>query len=163
MLFSQTTWTAEPRVKISSGRSSGRHDLLHARSRQLACQPSSDTGGVCLRRDASKSSAAGNDQGTRYCLSLGDTISHRDTPLEFVLIDAPTLDRPADLQAFVEHFTAEPVAVFPSSGGGGILIVPCPINEFSTYSHLAAFVRTSSPEQYHRLLKRVAVTAVLVD
>ena len=83
-----------------------------------------------------------------------DTAFRWETPsLTEISADAPTLDRPADLQAFVEHFTAEPVTVFPSFGGDGTSIVPCPMNEFSTYSHLATFVRSSPPEQYHRLLK----------
>jgi len=83
-----------------------------------------------------------------------------DAPLEFVLIDAPTLERPADLQTFVEHFTDEAVTVFPSLGDNGTLIVHCPMNEFSNDSHLAAFAGTLPLEHGHRLLQRVAVTAL---
>ena len=46
-----------------------------------------------------------------------DTAFRWETPsLTEISADAPTLDRPADLQAFVEHFTAEPVTVSVNKG-----------------------------------------------
>ena len=77
-----------------------------------------------------------------------------------MLIDAPTLERPVDLQTFVEHFTDEPVTVFPNFGDNRTLIAHCPMDEFSNYSHRPAFVRTLLLEQYPRLLQRVSVTAL---
>jgi len=60
------------------------------------------------------------------------TETSADAPFELVLIDDPPLDRPADLQAFVEHFTDEPVTVFPSFGGDATLIVPCAVTNSAT-------------------------------
>ena len=78
-------------------------------------------------------------------------------PFEFVLVDDPALDRPADPQAFADQFppAAPPVATFPNLGGDAILVVPRPAGPSTAYAHLAAFVR-GAPDARRRRRRRVA-------
>jgi hypothetical protein len=79
-------------------------------------------------------------------------------PFEFVLLNAPGLDKTADAAAFAEHFqTAESdgVVEFSNLGGDAILVVPCPSEPLTAYSHIAAFVRHAPPAQQHALWQQV--------
>lgn len=69
-------------------------------------------------------------------------------PFEFVLIDAPELERPADPSDFAAHFRTDRAAVdFPNLGGDAHLVVPCPPagSASAPWAHLAAFVRDAAP------------------
>ena len=47
------------------------------------------------------------------------------------------------------------VVTFANLGRDAILVVPCPVAEFSAYGHLAAFVRFAPEQQRHALWKSV--------
>ncbi|MGE3806135.1 MAG: hypothetical protein AB7K24_15800 [Gemmataceae bacterium] len=82
-----------------------------------------------------------------------------DRPFEFVLLDDPGLDRPAERQAFAEHFAAEEsVVAFANLGKDAHLVVPCPRGPDSAYGHLAAFVRQAPPAQRDLLWQKVGQT-----
>ena len=78
-----------------------------------------------------------------------------DRPFEFVLLDAPALDRPPDATAFADQFRGggdgELVASFPNLGGDAVLVVPRPAGSLSAYAHLAAFLRSAPERQAHEL------------
>jgi hypothetical protein len=78
-------------------------------------------------------------------------------PFEFVLLDSPGLDRPAEPEAFAGHFvgTAAGVVAFPNLGGDAVLVVPCPAAEPAAYGHLAAFVRLAPERQRQALWQAV--------
>lgn len=78
------------------------------------------------------------------------TSSTNDRPFEFVLLDSPSLDRPAQQSDFAEHFDAQPttdVLTFENLGGDAVLVVPRPLANDDAYVHLAAFVRGAPREQ----------------
>lgn len=69
-------------------------------------------------------------------------------PFEFVLIDSPSLDRPADASAFAAHLGGEPpVVAFENLGRDATLVVPQPGSVSSSYAHLASFLR-SAPDAH---------------
>jgi hypothetical protein len=74
---------------------------------------------------------------------------HRD--YEFVLLDAPALDRPPDSSSFAPQLRClapeDRVAAFPNLGNDAFLIVPRPLAMASAYGHLAAFVREAPEPQ----------------
>lgn len=72
-------------------------------------------------------------------------------PLEFVLVDSPELERPADASAFRSHFADAPVVAFENLGGDALMVVPCPEGPPDAYAHLAAFVRQAPSAQIHAL------------
>jgi hypothetical protein len=78
-------------------------------------------------------------------------------PFECVLLDSPGLARHPSPEAFAEHFgIAEgSVVTFPNLGGDALLIVPCPLAEWSAYGHVGAFVRQAPDEQRHALWQAV--------
>jgi hypothetical protein len=78
-------------------------------------------------------------------------------PFEFVVLDSPSLSRPADPEAFAEHFQdgGEDVVAFPNLGGDAILIVPRPTNTPGAYTHLADFVRNAPEWQRDALWRTV--------
>jgi hypothetical protein len=86
---------------------------------------------------------------------------------EFVLLDAPGLDRAPDVQAFAEQFRAagkdRGAIAFPNLGNDAVLDVPCPLGRTPAYVHLAAFVRQAPEAQVHDLWRVVgeAMTARL--
>ncbi len=91
------------------------------------------------------------------CLRAADL----DRDFEFVLVDAPELDRPGpDPDAFAEHFAAgsspSSIVVFPNLGGDAQLVVPTPLVGPEAYGHLAAFVRHAPEAQREALLESVA-------
>ena len=79
-------------------------------------------------------------------------------PFEFVLLDAPALDRRPDPAAFADQFRGRPddetVASFPNLGGDAVLVVPRPAGP-SAYAHLAAFLRSAPQTQAHELWRVV--------
>jgi len=83
---------------------------------------------------------------------------------EFVLIDAPGLEVPADAHTFRAEFAAAQsgVCVFRSLGGDARLVAPTPDQgtPVGVYSHLAAFVRGAPDEQVHALWSRVGLAAM---
>ncbi|MGL4555500.1 MAG: DUF6940 family protein, partial [Gemmataceae bacterium] len=78
-------------------------------------------------------------------------------PFEFVLLDAPGLDREPEPDAFAAHFAkgTAPVIDFANLGRDATLIVPRPLADPSAYGHLAAFVRAAPEAQRHALWQRV--------
>lgn len=84
------------------------------------------------------------------------TRSSLGRPFEFVLVDSPGLDRPADPSAFVSHFTGEPVVTFANLGADATLVVPAPEGPDVAYPHLAAFIREAAVPQIDALWRSIA-------
>lgn len=83
-----------------------------------------------------------------------------DRPFEFVMLDAPGLDRRPNPEAFAKRFaeaeTADvTVLAFPNLGNDAILVVPRPAGPSSVYGHLASFVRHAPLAQRHELWRTV--------
>jgi hypothetical protein len=80
-------------------------------------------------------------------------------PFEFVLVDAPELDRPSDETAFSNQLQSQSgdrgVISFPNLGNDAVLVVPKPAADASAYAHLGAFVRSAPLEQQHELWRSV--------
>ncbi|MGV3723769.1 MAG: DUF6940 family protein [Actinomycetota bacterium] len=78
---------------------------------------------------------------------------------EFVLLDAPGLDRPPDSASFAPQLQrladGNRVAAFPNLGNDAFLIVPRPLAATSAYGHLAAFVRNAPEPQRYDLWQAV--------
>lgn len=71
-------------------------------------------------------------------------------PFEFVLLDAPALERPVDRRSFAAQFQGgEPgdVVAFTNLSGDAELVVPCPSPVDEAYSHLGSFLRAAPGEQ----------------
>jgi hypothetical protein len=87
-----------------------------------------------------------------------------DRPAEFVLLDAPALDRlTPDPGPFSNSFETAPdddVVSFPNLGGDALLIVPRPVGADSQYVHLLAFLR-NAPRPQARELWRMTAGAML--
>ncbi|MGE0605735.1 MAG: hypothetical protein AB7O62_01320 [Pirellulales bacterium] len=91
------------------------------------------------------------------------TLSSAGRDFECVILDSPGLARTPDRAAFSTYFSShavEDVAVFPNLGNDAMMIVPCPVGPDSTYGHLAAFVRSAPPAQWHTLFGRVGETVL---
>ncbi len=93
------------------------------------------------------------------------TLSQR---FEFVLLNSPDLERPADIAAFAGRFRdcpANGVVTFANLGGDATLIVPGPTADASCYAHVGAFVRHAPPQQQRAMWKAVgeAVAARISD
>ncbi len=79
-------------------------------------------------------------------------------PFEFVVLDSPSLERPASSSAFRNQFRgagAGEVIAFPNLGGDGIMVAPVPRDARSSYCHLATFLRNAPDRQKHLLWQRV--------
>jgi hypothetical protein len=89
------------------------------------------------------------------------TISNHnvDRPFEFVLLDAPRLDRRPDEHSFAEQFRSaaanQSVVTFSNLGGDAVLVVPCPAGASAAYVHLATFVRQAPAAHVHELWQAV--------
>jgi hypothetical protein len=87
---------------------------------------------------------------------MAETV-HR--PFEFVLLDAPGLERKPDRAAFADQLDAgsdeESVLAFANLGNDAQLIVPRAAGVLSAYGHLAAFMRHAPAEQRHELWRVV--------
>jgi hypothetical protein len=70
-----------------------------------------------------------------------------DRPFEYVVVNAPGIDMPADSDPFESYFASAKgsVVTFPNLGGDALLVVPTPQTDHSAYSHLATFLR-GAPE-----------------
>ncbi|PCJ51696.1 MAG: hypothetical protein COA70_13685 [Planctomycetota bacterium] len=80
---------------------------------------------------------------------------------EFVLLDSPYLDVPANQRDFQEYFESAgstQAVAFLNLGGDGIMIAPCPLSDASCYSHLAAFSRFAAEPQQHEFWQLVGST-----
>jgi hypothetical protein len=82
-----------------------------------------------------------------------------DREFEFVLLDAPGIDRAPDTRAFAEQFDSagagQHVVAFSNLGNDAVLVVPCPLGPPGAYVHLAAFVRQAPVAQVHELWRVV--------
>jgi len=89
------------------------------------------------------------------------TISTLDQTFEFVLVEGSSLSHlQADPKPFRSHFSAAngaPVLTFPNLGGDAVLVVPSPLADHSTYTHLARFLRTGSAGQVAAFWQQVGV------
>jgi hypothetical protein len=84
-----------------------------------------------------------------------------ERPFEFVLLDAPSLTRPADFAAFKAQFASAPeasVLAFENLGKDAMMIAPAPLGSAPAYVHLAAFVREAPSEQRDALWRLVGET-----
>lgn len=79
----------------------------------------------------------------------------RNQAFEFVVLNSPELDREANSASFEQHFRengeANGVLSFPNIGRNAQMIVPCPTEQHSAYTHLASFLRAAPKEQIDRL------------
>ena len=82
-----------------------------------------------------------------------------DSIFECVFVSNPSLDRPANLSAFVNQFQdLDPqtqVISFPNLGGDATLIVPTKQTDTSAYSHLRTFTRDAPTLQQHTVWQEV--------
>ncbi len=79
-------------------------------------------------------------------------------PFECVLLDDPSLERPANFTPFLDHFVTAAttdVLTFPNLGHDSVLVVPCPGESAASYAHLAAFSRSAPSAQQHALWRAV--------
>ena len=84
-------------------------------------------------------------------------------PFECVIINGPDLDTKADLHTFrglFDRLPAGDVGVSPNLGGDALMILPSPVNDESSYSHLLAFIRTAPDQQRHRFWKVVGEATI---
>jgi hypothetical protein len=121
--------------------------------------------------------ASRNDEAGRYQAVFWETPSVRPSsletqPMEFVLVDAPTLQqfaRAADPSSFAEHFrkctmssNEQPVGcVFESLGRDAVLVSPRPIVGESSRvnaAHLMSYLQTAPAEHRNSLWKTVGQT-----
>jgi hypothetical protein len=88
-------------------------------------------------------------------VSIADT----ERPFEFVLVDSPSLDRPASRHAFQKQFdntnVGDHVLTFSNLGGDALMVVPCPLAGDDAYCHLAGFSRCAPAEQQDALWRAV--------
>lgn len=77
-------------------------------------------------------------------------------PCEFVVVDAPAIDRSADQRAFADHFRSGSTVTFSNLGGDATLVVPCPADTHANYAHLASFLRTAPTSQIEELWSAVS-------
>jgi len=85
-----------------------------------------------------------------------------DRPFEFVLLDAPALDRKPDPRAFAQQMSGaakgQRVVAFPNLGNDAVLVVPSPAGPEAAYAHLASFIRHAPEAQVHELWQVVGAT-----
>lgn len=92
-----------------------------------------------------------------------------DTPFEMVLLPARALaSAHPDASSFTAHLecTDSAICSFDNLGGDARLVVPRDLSPTTTYTHLAAFLRTAPPHQVdalfrvvgHQLAQRLAQT-----
>jgi len=79
------------------------------------------------------------------------TTACTDEPVEFVLVDSPSLERSAEIRPFSGHFNGDAVVTFTNLGGDATLVVPAEVERSAEYAHLASFLRTA-PESQHAAL-----------
>lgn len=76
-------------------------------------------------------------------------------PFEFVLVNAPGLERPADSSPFARQINAAPAAdviAFENLGRNAMMVVPTlPDHDGGRYCHLLSFLRSAPGDQASRL------------
>lgn len=79
---------------------------------------------------------------------------------EFVLVDSPEIDLPADPRDFQGYFDGRPddVLVFANLGGDATMVVPRPREGITGYAHIAGFVNHAPMEQQLLLWKTTGET-----
>ncbi len=72
---------------------------------------------------------------------------------EFVTLNAPSLDRPADSSAFDQYTgtTGDNVVAFPNLGKDAYLVVPSCTDTRTNYCHLGSFSKSAPYDQQQRL------------
>lgn len=86
------------------------------------------------------------------------TTTNIKKPFECVLLNSPYLARKPDKSAFGEHIeNAETGSViqFQNLGKDARMIVPCPADSSSNYSHLGIFLRSAPAPQRQALWQKV--------
>ncbi len=89
--------------------------------------------------------------------------SSADRPFECVVVNSPGLESKADSHTFrslFDQMSPGTVGVFPNLGGDALMVLPSPVSEDSTYSHLLAFLRTAPLEQAHEFWCTVGESAI---
>jgi hypothetical protein len=84
-------------------------------------------------------------------------------PFEFVVVDDPWLEVPAEPAVFAGHFEPPadaPVRAVANLGGTARLVVPRQIAAAEHYAHLARFLRGAPAPQVHALWQCVASSAL---
>ena len=81
-------------------------------------------------------------------------------PFEFVVVDSPEIDLPADSRDFEAHFhrSADDITVFDNLGGDATMIVPRPREGTPGYPHIAGFVRHAPMAQQLQLWRTIGET-----
>ena len=85
------------------------------------------------------------------------TANSIDRDFEFVLLNCESLERPADPSAFSDLYDDSSVVTTANLSGDATLVVPCPVDEQSSYAHLAAFIRTAPESQMQQLWQAVGI------
>jgi hypothetical protein len=88
------------------------------------------------------------------------TLSTINRNFEFVLVDCLALQKVnSNPHAFKKYFTSvsdkEEIIFFSNLGKNAILVVPCPLIEYSVYTHIANFVRNAPSSQQIALWQNV--------
>lgn len=88
------------------------------------------------------------------------TTGNKNQPFEFVLVNAPGFtQRKTDQRTYQKYFTKDDahhgIVSFENLGGDATLIVPSPRTDFSSYGHLASFLRSAPTSQVDALWRRV--------
>ena len=70
------------------------------------------------------------------------------TAFEFVLVDAPEINVPANSAAFRDHFSpSKQTVTFRNLGRDALLVVPCPDSRETQFGHLSQFMQTANTGQ----------------
>ena len=87
----------------------------------------------------------------------GYTQNSLDKMFEFVVLNAPSLNRIADSTAFDAYIgrSAKPVACFHNLGKDAYIIAPSCLKSAADYCHLGSFTRTAPISQQHALWSTV--------
>jgi hypothetical protein len=84
-----------------------------------------------------------------------------DRAFEFVLVEGTSLSQlEPDHSPFASHFASRPseeVLTFPNLGGDAILVVPAPLADECTYTHLARFLREGPRSQVEAFWRSVGL------
>jgi hypothetical protein len=84
-------------------------------------------------------------------------------PFEFVLLDAPHLQKQADHKTFAQYFTDDDtrqgIVAFSNLGKDATLLVPSPRTGNAAYPHFATFMRAGPDTQKHALLRELGAIA----
>lgn len=90
------------------------------------------------------------------------TKSLLDRDFEFVILNSPSLDRPADSSSFDPYIRTKnkEVVVFQNLGGDAHLVVPTRVDQSANYCHLASFTKSAPLGQQQTLWASVGETGL---